>query len=408
MKQIQQRLSMSEEQTVVIQRFFDEYWQHILEIDADGYRRALDAGLREAEAEFSSDPQAVAARMQNMPQDEASFDAEEQRRAVRLHELRVAFTPLMRTAQQAGDAALAAWIDQLRQVGVLGDDQAVSVTRFVRRANFDNGGSWSSADFQKAPDFIGLLEEASKPGQELESIRGDDGFEHALEAIILEYETRVELWVAHEINDSRQPVRASDGPRVVSSETDAKAFDALQKEACSRWKLRFNASQDAVDSVARLLSDASEVERWRNRFLGAAAPQMMKDRLPDKLAAWLGQRDDAAADQVAAAEALEIDWRASRQALRERISRAAIAAKAVVQYLNIAPRDDAAIRAYATDLLSLHSAAQDVVETFRSSLTPIQRADFDAQFPRVQFQPHNGLLSPPMDPSLMRHVSDRH
>jgi hypothetical protein len=392
------RLVVSEAQAAEMQRSFNEYWQQVQEIDAQGYQRALDAGLREALDWNASDPREIARMTQLMRSDGAGYRAELHQRAERYFELRLAYHPHILAARSEADDALELWLRRLGEVGVLTERGELATRRMIRRENLDDHGSASSEDFQRVPDPLELLWEASAPGGELEAIRGNADFEELLASAIEQYESAIDVCMHETFAKCRRPIVASDYRPPVAVPADEWA--AFTKNVCRRWERRFLAADTLISMVASAL-DEPAAQAWRMRFIQKMCPEVFQPRLPDKMCAWLQARSDSTPDQRDAVQLLEGEWQTERDALREQVILAGIEAKRDVAWLSRERVEVPALTRYAQRLCALHEAALRFVSQFRANLTLQQQQAFLREFPDLRIKPLDGRLGPPMEVKLL-------
>ena len=154
-------------------------------------------------------------------------------------------------------------------------------------------------------DVLLLVDEALKPGGELESLG-----RNAFAVILADYELHMDAL----LNQTAAPLRALRLERKIAEiNKDASEISRLEQQSIDLWKQLFALNRSTVDQIASQLDEAGR-ERWMDRFDHASFTWLFPRRIPDRQIEWM-RKEKVDAEIQAKADAIYAEYLAKRRAI---------------------------------------------------------------------------------------------
>ena len=264
-----ERTGTDEDERVVAEMLYGDYLLDLQDLSARARSRIASAGRGRVE-------DALAGRIFLKPEE--------------LRRMRVAVA----TAEhESWGAAQELAVELLTNLGsVLPDEEQVdfaAALRPLRRAMYLHPRRVREQDETYAGDgvdVVRLVEEARAPGGELEDLDLPD-VAGALEV----WEQRIDdLLMETAVAEREGRLRLT----IARIERDRPRQREEERLALERWRRHDRANRSAVDAVAGLVSEAAGTGaggQWRDRFDRACFPRFFRPTRPERIAAWITQRD---------------------------------------------------------------------------------------------------------------------
>jgi len=286
-----------------------------------------------------------------------------------------------------------------------GDHPVTAAMFFLPRLSRGAGGSGGN-EYEFRSVNVGALIRSSRGGgilKEVEDRAGravldggaDIGFAAAVDAVEADYAQVYEQYLRQRM--LRRGSRRTPEEIVFSRILD-ESHEPQLRAGGRVWLARHGLDRRFVDVIAALLRDADDDESaqaWIDEYRASVNRELFTDRWPHGMVEWLSGRDDATAEQLDAARALQEQYAAHYALARDRSFELGVRACTETGITMIAlPTKPVAHERYFESLADLHLLSLSAAQSFSAVLSESQRADI-VQVWRRGIQPVGGDLFGP-------------
>jgi len=188
-------------------------------------------------------------------------------------------------------------------------------------------------------DVLLLVDEALKPGGELESLG-----RNAITSILADYELHMDAL----LSQTAAPLRALRLERKIAEiNKDASEISRLEQQSIDLWKQLFALNRSTVDQIASQLDEVGR-ERWIDRFDHASFTWLFPRRVPDRQIEWM-RKERVDADIQTKADAIYAEYLAKRRAIASKAIEIMLKARMEL-HVALNPMDPSGVNGRGSDL----------------------------------------------------------